>query len=307
MQNQQLAVPTPLTKPSALAIMGSRFNVDPAKLNSTLKNTVFKGASDEEMLALVVVANEYGLNPLTKEIYAFPAKGGGIVPVVSVDGWNNMANSHPQMDGMEFEFDHAANGSLVSCTCIVYRKDRSRPIRVTEYLSECRRSTDPWKMEHRMLRHKALIQCVRIAFGFSGVHDDDEAREITNVTVYDVEPVRSAVVPNNSPSAVGAAGSGVPAGDTSTAAGRVPRTRQPQPEPQREDMVMDAIPALTPSEQILANGHRDGITWNEVAESAVRNGLLDEPCAIGDADVAALRELLGVWPSVVADVKGGQQ
>jgi phage recombination protein Bet len=279
MQNQQLAVQTPLTKPSALAIMGSRFNVDPAKLHSTLKNTVFKGASDEEMLALVVVANEYGLNPLTKEIYAFPAKGGGIVPVVSVDGWNNMANSHPQMDGLEFEFEHGANGALVSCTCVIWRKDRSRPIRVTEYLSECRRNTDPWKMEHRMLRHKALIQCVRIAFGFSGVHDDDEAREIANVKVYDVEPVRSAVVPNNSPSAAGAAGSGVPAGDTHTAAGRVPRTRQPSPEAPREALVMDASPAPTLSEQILANCQRDGITWEQDAASAHRNGLLDEPCA----------------------------
>jgi hypothetical protein len=29
-----------------------------------------------------------------------------------------------------------------------------------------------------MLRHKALIQAVRVAFGFSGIHDEDEALDI---------------------------------------------------------------------------------------------------------------------------------
>lgn len=165
--------------------MATRLNVEPAKLLSTLKNTVFKGASDDELLALTVVANEYQLNPLTKQIYAFPAKGGGIVPVVSIDGWVGMVNQHPQMDGMEFEFHHAEDASLEAVTCRIYRKDRSRPIEVTEYLSECKRSTDPWKMEHRMLRHKALMQCARYAFGFCGVTDEDEAADtpgLRNVT-----------------------------------------------------------------------------------------------------------------------------
>ncbi len=39
----------------------------------------------------------------------------------------------------------------------------------------CKRNTEPWKMEHRMLRHKAVMQCARIAFGFSGIHDEDDA------------------------------------------------------------------------------------------------------------------------------------
>ena len=166
-------------KPSALAAMASRVSVDPDKLMSALKATVFKNASNEELLALVVVANEYGLNPFLKEVYAFPAKGGGIVPVISVDGWIKMVNQHPQMDGLDFEWGYTPTGELESCTAIYYRKDRSRPIRVTEYLSECKRNTEPWKMESRMLRHKALIQGARVAFGFSGIMDEDEAERIT--------------------------------------------------------------------------------------------------------------------------------
>lgn len=178
----QLTIPP---KTSALGVMASKLSVDPAKLLQTLKSTVFKGASDEELLALVVVANTYGLNPLLKELYAFPAKGGGIVPVVSIDGWVSMVNGHPAMDGMEFDEHYSSDGKLESVTCRIWRKDRNRPISVTEHLSECKRPTEPWKMEHRMLRHKALMQCARYAFGFSGITDEDDAADtpgLRNVT-----------------------------------------------------------------------------------------------------------------------------
>jgi phage recombination protein Bet len=175
-------------KASALAVMAAKVNVDPAKLHQTLKATVFKGASDEELLALVVVANTYGLNPLLKELYAFPAKGGGIVPVVSIDGWVSMVNNHPAMDGMEFEEHRADDGKLLAITCRIWRKDRSKPISVTEHLSECKRSTEPWKMENRMLRHKSLMQCARYAFGFSGITDEDEAKDIAGMRNVTPEP-----------------------------------------------------------------------------------------------------------------------
>jgi phage recombination protein Bet len=173
--SQQLATQQ---KPSALRTMAGRLNVEAESLLSTLKATVCKGCSDAEVMAFSIVANEYNLNPFIKQIYAFPAKGGGIVPVVSVDGWITMTNNHPQMDGIEFEDEHDEKGNLVSIACTIYRKDRSRPIRAKEYLEECRRPTDPWKMPHRMLRHKALIQTSRIAFGFSGITDEDEADDI---------------------------------------------------------------------------------------------------------------------------------
>lgn len=193
-----LAKTDPARKGLALAAMADRIQVDPDKLMSTLKSTVFKGASNEELLALVAVSNEYNLNPLTKQIYAFPAKGGGIVPVVSIDGWVSMCNNHPQMDGMTFEDIHDGEGQLQAITCRIYRKDRSHPIEVTEYLSECKRSTEPWKMQHRMLRHKALMQCARYAFGFSGITDEDEAQDtpgMKNVTKRGEVTTKEAIQP----------------------------------------------------------------------------------------------------------------
>ena len=175
-------------RPSAIATMASRLNVDPSKLLDTLKKTVFSQAkTDEELMALCIVSNEYKLNPLVKEIYAFPAKGGGIVPIVSIDGWIRIINSHPQFDGVEFEWAENEAGEPISCTAIIHRKDRSKPVKVTEFLSECYRGTDPWKMKHRMLRHKALIQGARVAFGFGGIYDEDEAESFTIKPVNAVE------------------------------------------------------------------------------------------------------------------------
>ena len=147
---------------------------DGAGLVETLKATAFKGqVSDAQMTALMVVANQYALNPWTKEIYAFPDKNNGIVPVVGVDGWSRIINSHPQFDGIEFEQD------AQSCTCIIYRKDRQRCIKVTEWMDECKRGTGPWQSHpRRMLRHKAMIQCARLAFGYGGIYDQDEAERI---------------------------------------------------------------------------------------------------------------------------------
>ena len=151
---------------------------DGADLIGTLKATAFKGqVSDAQMTALLVVANQYALNPWTKEIYAFPDKNNGIVPVVGVDGWSRIINSHPQFDGIEFEQDDA------SCTCVIYRKDRNRPIKVTEYRDECARGTGPWQSHpKRMLRHKAMIQCARLAFGYGGIYDQDEAERIVEAS-----------------------------------------------------------------------------------------------------------------------------
>ena len=166
--------PTPTNAPSALAVMASRMTIEPQKLLATLKATVCSGASDPEIAAFVMVANKYGLDPFTKEIYAFPQKG-GIQPIVSVDGWIKLMNAHPKFDGIEFEYLDGADGKPVSVTAIVYRKDITRAIKCTEYFSEAFRATEPWKQyPRRMLRHKALIQVARLAFGFSGIYEEEE-------------------------------------------------------------------------------------------------------------------------------------
>ena len=181
-----------LSQAKALA---NQFNIsgNEAELVSTLKATAFKGnVSDAQMTALMLVAGQYQLNPFTKEIYAFPDRNNVIVPVVGVDGWSRIINSHPQFDGMDFEQDNE------SCTCVIYRKDRSHPIKVTEWLSECKREgVGPWKSHpKRMLRHKAMIQCARLAFGFVGIFDQDEAERISEAEVQQARTPQAAAAQN---------------------------------------------------------------------------------------------------------------
>ncbi|WP_081678979.1 phage recombination protein Bet [Methylobacter luteus] len=175
---------------------------DERELINTLKATAFKvkdgEVTDAQMMALLIVADQYGLNPFTKEIFAYPDKQNGIVPVVSVDGWSRIINQHPDMDGLEFIYDENivteadAKPCPASIECVIYRKGRAHPVRIKEFLDETYRSTfkgvkngqpfeikTPWQSHtKRMLRHKALIQCSRIAFGFTGIYDQDEAERI---------------------------------------------------------------------------------------------------------------------------------
>ena len=162
------------------------------------------------MVALLIVADQYGLNPWTKEIYAFPGKGGSIIPVVGVDGWSRIINTNPKNDGVEFEYSDemvtSESGEHRPCPawvkCIIYRKDRDRPTSVTEFFDECYRGKmgnppvdGAWQTHpKRFLRHKATIQCSRLAFGFVGIFDQDEAERIVEAEVVSIQPRRSTSV-----------------------------------------------------------------------------------------------------------------
>lgn len=178
-----------LPKRSLVNSMAARYDMEPNAFVEAIKASVIKGAcSNEQFAAFLMVAKEYDLNPLTKEIYAFPDRG-GIQPIVSIDGWMKLINSHPQFDGMEFDDTHE-DGKLSSVTCRMYRKDRSRPTSVIEYMTECARPTEPWKKwPARMLRHKAAIQAARYAFGFSGIMEPDEYDRMKDVTPAPVQTV----------------------------------------------------------------------------------------------------------------------
>lgn len=190
-------------RPSLLAKIAARYNVDADKMLGTLKATVFRGikqkdgsfreATNEELMALLVVADQYRLNPFTREIYAFPdEKRGGIVPVVSIDGWLRIINEQPSLTSIDIRY---GNFDLPKddpdcdpyIEVAITRSDRTAPIVVREYMRECYRETGPWNSHpRRMLRWKAIIQASRVAFGFGGIFDPDEADRIANAI--DVTP-----------------------------------------------------------------------------------------------------------------------
>lgn len=161
---------------NALEAMASRLNVSPAGLKDTLVKTVFSACKTEaEFIALVIVSNTYNLNPLTKEIYAFPKKGGGIMPMVAYDGWIRIMNDHPQFDGIEFNHTLDDKGNIVAAEGVIYRKDRSRPTKKLVYLKEFKKNTEPWNNSpSHMLDVRCLCHTVRIAFGINAGVEGEE-------------------------------------------------------------------------------------------------------------------------------------
>ena len=182
-------------KKSLLVSMAERYDMEVAQFANTIKNTCMpKDSTDEQFAAFLMVAREYNLNPLTREIHAFPGKGGGIQTITGIDGWAKIMNSHPQFNGLSFEFERGDNGELIAVKAIIHRKDRDHPVEVTEYMSECRGATEPWKKwPARMLRHKAMIQCCRLAFGFTNIIDPDEYDRRQQAEYIDVTPEPSTV------------------------------------------------------------------------------------------------------------------
>lgn len=193
---------------SLVAKFADKFSIEPNKLMGTLKATAFRQngnneVTDEQMAALLIVADQYGLNPFTKEIYAFPDKG-GIVPVIGVDGWARIVNEHPMCDG--FEFSYAEDLTKFENKSVplwmevrVYRKDRARPVIVREYFDEVvRAGMQPWKSHpNRMLRHKTFVQGARLAFGFAGVFDEDEAQRVVERDMGAAQEERPVVQPQS--------------------------------------------------------------------------------------------------------------
>lgn len=164
---------------SLLATFAHRYGLEANNMMRTLRATVLRPAangaepSNEQVAAFMIVANQHQLNPFTKEVHGFVDKRGGIVPIVGVDGWAKLANQHPEFDGMSFEQDDD------KCTCTIFRKDRAHPIVVTEYLLECKQPSPAWSSHpKRMLRHRAMVQAMRLAFSFAGVYDPDEGEAV---------------------------------------------------------------------------------------------------------------------------------
>ncbi|WP_062270411.1 recombinase RecT [Endozoicomonas arenosclerae] len=183
-----------------VARFAERYGFGEDELLNTLAQTAFRqqnGAlpSREQLMSLLSVADTYGLNPFIRQIWALSDRKGGVLPVISIDGWVCIMNSYPQSDGMQFSYPDELvtfDDDMKAChpwmECVIFRKDREHPIRVREYLDELYRPAvikngkkfpGPWQTcPKRMLRHKSQIQAIRIAYGLSGLFEPDEAERI---------------------------------------------------------------------------------------------------------------------------------
>lgn len=210
-----------VARPKLVAKFAERYSVDAEKMLATLKATAFhtkQEVSNEQLMGLLIVADQYHLNPFTREIYAFvDHRTGAVVPVVGVDGWIRIVNEHPAFSSITFAYPDVSDDELLPWVeCSIARKDRDQPVTLREYFVECKRNTDAWASHpRRMLRHKALVQTARIAFGFAGIYDPDEADRMREAMAADaprkpIKPVTVApqALPGNGPEVIPAVATG---------------------------------------------------------------------------------------------------
>jgi hypothetical protein len=127
------------------------------------------GAPLYPQVQLLRLANKYQLDPLSDEISLLQGQDQTYQAFITIDGWSKLINLHPQYAGMSLrDSTELINGIPTWMECTIYRNDRILPIVIKEYFEEVRTDHPSWQqMPRRMLRHRVIQQCARLAFNIS--------------------------------------------------------------------------------------------------------------------------------------------
>jgi hypothetical protein len=124
-------------------------------------------APSHTLLALLRITREHHLDPLKEEVALALYDDCHWQAYITVEGYSKLLNNHPAFDGIVFtQSPETTNGIPIWMECTIHRKDRSCPIVVREYFDEVKGEQAIWqKMPRRMLRHRVMQQCARLAVG----------------------------------------------------------------------------------------------------------------------------------------------
>jgi hypothetical protein len=130
---------------------------------------------------LLRLANNYRLDPLSDEIALLQNHDQTYQPFITIDGWSKLMNDHPQYAGMSLrDSTELIDGIPIWMECTIYRNDRILPIVIKEYYEEVKTDHPSWqKMPRRMLRHRVIQQCARLALGISAIEGFSKNQNLT--------------------------------------------------------------------------------------------------------------------------------
>jgi hypothetical protein len=166
--NTSLALPIELLNQliaKEIAITAKQLALEEPELQAWIDLQVM--APKQTLLALLRLARAHNIDPLKEEVALALYEDIHWQAYITVEGYCKILNSHPAFDGISFsQSEECMNGIPVWMECTIYRKDRSLPIVVREYLDEVKGEQAIWqKMPRRMLRHRVMQQCARLAIG----------------------------------------------------------------------------------------------------------------------------------------------
>ncbi len=126
-------------------------------------------APSKVILNLLRTMQRFNLDPFNEEISLKKYEDDSWGVFISVDGLSKLLNQHTQFNGLHFtQSEVLIDGVPEWMECSIYRRDRVMPLTVREYFLEVKSDQSIWgKMPRRMLRHRVLQQCVKLAIGLS--------------------------------------------------------------------------------------------------------------------------------------------
>jgi len=163
-----------------------------ARQIDVIKQTVAKGASDNELAMFLELAQRYQLDPFAREIWCVDMGGGSKTIMAGRDGYLAIANRHPAFDGMESDVvregdtfsrsgagvEHsygAKRGNILGAYALVHRTDRTRPAYFFAPFAEYNSSKSAWKSyPSAMIIKVAESMALKRAFSISGLVTQEE-------------------------------------------------------------------------------------------------------------------------------------
>lgn len=158
----------------ALAIV-PEFTPDQLKL---IKDTVAKGATDDELKLFLYRCKHMGLDPLKPgQIHFVKYNNSPGTIIVGIEGFRSKAASTNVHSGTKRGVLRDDKGKCIGGWCEVYRKDWTECAREEVSLAEYNTGKGNWtKMPETMIKKVAEVAALRMAFPdvLGGVYSDDE-------------------------------------------------------------------------------------------------------------------------------------
>ena len=170
----------------------------PPSLVDTIKSTVAKGSTDEELYMFLQVASMYGLNPFMKEIWFVKNKDDSVMIMTSRDGYLKIAKQDSNFskcqsmavyENDEFEmemtmgevtnithkFKQSDRGKLIGAYAILKTKDHNNLVSYMTY-REYAKNTPVWRSyPSAMIRKVAENDVLKRFADISGIQTVEDA------------------------------------------------------------------------------------------------------------------------------------
>ena len=159
---------------------------------TTIRNTVARGASDNELKMFLHLSQTYGLDPFAKEIWFIKA-GGQPVIMTGRDGYLKIANNRKEyegivsdvvyegdsfqrtVDGVSHTYSASKRGGILGAYALVYRQGIRFPAYVFAPFRDYNKGNNIWKQyPHAMILKVAESMALKRAFSLSGLVTREE-------------------------------------------------------------------------------------------------------------------------------------